>query len=324
MKSSEKDQINSLLEKLAQGSQAALARLLTLAENHWHLRSEIVSRLFPMQKPTMVIGITGAPGAGKSTMINQLLSIYKKQFERLAVLAFDPSSEISGGAILGDRLRMQDHGLDHRIYIRSLANRGHLGGLSSFIYDALVILSAFGFNLILVETVGVGQSEIEVMRATDLVVVVLTPASGDDIQVMKAGIMEIGDIFAINKSDLPGAENLAQHLTHSLAIGKNHDSAPARIVTTTAATGVGLAQLSETILSLYREYNDNGGLTQRRQRRFRAQFEKILQSRWALLAEQYFRHQDFSEWTAHGSNPYQAAEQALSMLKKMLSEKELS
>lgn len=318
MKSSEID-INTLLEKLAQGNQAALARLLTLAENHFHLRSEIVTRLYPVQKPTRVIGITGAPGVGKSTLINQLLSVYKQQFERLAVLAFDPSSEISGGAILGDRLRMQDHGLDQRIYIRSLANRGHLGGVSTFIYDALIILAAFGFDLILVETVGVGQSEIEIMRATDMVVVVLTPAGGDDIQAMKAGIMEIGDIFAVNKADLPGAEAMVRDLTPSQAIGRNSTFTFARIVMTTAVTGAGVAALAEAIALLYQELAQNGTLAQRHQRRSRAQFEEILKTRWTLLAQQYLQCQDFSDWSAFGSDPYLAAEQALTVLQKSFS-----
>jgi len=195
----------SLVDRLARGDVRALARAISLVEEDAPSAVEVLREAFPLTGKATVLGVTGSPGAGKSSLVDRLVGVLRGEGRRVGVVAVDPSSAFSGGAILGDRVRMQQHAADADVFIRSMASRGHLGGLSRAASDAVDLMDAAGYDPILVETVGVGQDEIEVARAADVVAVVLVPGMGDDVQAIKAGILEIADVFVINKADRPGA-----------------------------------------------------------------------------------------------------------------------
>src|SRR5688500_12348269 len=190
-----------LLEKLFRGEPRAVARAISKVENGAENAAAIMKEVFPKTGNALIIGITGSPGAGKSSLVDKLATHYRDCGEKIGIVCVDPSSPFSGGAILGDRIRMQTLGLDKNVFIRSMATRGNLGGLSRATVDAVAILDAAGFDKVIVETVGVGQDEVEIVKTADVSVVVLVPGMGDDIQAIKAGIMEIGDVFVINKAD---------------------------------------------------------------------------------------------------------------------------
>ena len=199
------------IDKLLQGNVRAAAQLITDIENHNNVR-EIISSIYPHRKESYVIGITGAPGVGKSTITDKLIEQLRVRDKKVGVVAIDPTSPFSGGAILGDRIRLQKHATDKHVFIRSMGSRGHLGGLAPATSNVLTILSVLGCDYIIIETVGVGQSEVEIVKYADTVLLVLTPGSGDSVQVMKAGIMEIGDIFVVNKCDRPGSDKIESEL----------------------------------------------------------------------------------------------------------------
>jgi LAO/AO transport system kinase len=242
------------IARLRSGDPRALARAISIVENRAAGWSELLKALFPHTGKARVIGITGAPGAGKSTLVDQLARHYrsKKENSTVGIIAVDPTSPYTGGAILGDRIRMQDHYSDPGIYIRSMATRGSLGGLARATADAATVLDASGRDLIMIETVGVGQDEIDIVRLADVTVVMLVPGMGDDVQTIKAGIMEIADIFVINKSDREGAERVEREIRamQSLAtrtLVTNNDQWTPPIVKTVASEGAGTKQLAEAI-----------------------------------------------------------------------------
>jgi LAO/AO transport system kinase len=242
------------IARLRSGDPRALARAISIVENRAAGWSELLKALFPHTGKARVIGITGAPGAGKSTLVDQLARHYrsKKENSTVGIIAVDPTSPYTGGAILGDRIRMQDHYGDPGIYIRSMATRGSLGGLARATADAATVLDASGRDLIMIETVGVGQDEIDIVRLADVTVVMLVPGMGDDVQTIKAGIMEIADIFVINKSDREGAERVEREIRamQSLAtrtLVTNNDQWTPPIVKTVASEGAGTKQLAEAI-----------------------------------------------------------------------------
>ena len=202
--------------------------------------------IFPYTGKSIIVGITGIPGSGKSTLVDQMIGPLRKKGKKIGVIAVDPSSPFSGGAILGDRIRMMQHSVDPEIFIRSMATRGHLGGLTKATGEAIAVLEAAGKNLILVETVGVGQDEVEVVKLADVVVVVLVPGAGDDIQIFKAGIMEIADIFALNKADSPGVEKTEKQLKAMLDLGLKKESVPP-LIKTVATEGKGTELLIREI-----------------------------------------------------------------------------
>jgi len=242
-----------LINQLRSGDARALARAISAVENRSPGSSELLKALFPHSGRARVLGLTGAPGAGKSTLVDQLAKHYRKGNKSIGIIAVDPSSPYTGGAILGDRIRMQDHFADEGIYIRSMATRGSLGGLARTTADVATVLDASGRDLVMVETVGVGQDEIDIVRLADITIVILVPGMGDDVQSIKAGIMEIADIFVINKSDRDGAERVEKEIRalQSLAIRK--DNWTPTIVKTVASEGKGIEDLAAAI-SNYEAY----------------------------------------------------------------------
>ena len=237
---------SALLDRLLDGDPGALARAITMVENNRPGRDSLLASLRRSSPATLVVGFTGAPGVGKSTLINAYAVSCRAQKRRVAILSVDPSSPISGGAILGDRLRMSEHTGDTGVYIRSLASRGHLGGLCSSISDVIRIVDAAGFDVIILETVGTGQSEVEVASIADIKVVINAPGMGDAIQAMKAGVLEIADILVVNKADMPQSGQTSRELRSMLHL--RPDSASEVVVTETIATkNVGIEDLSRAI-----------------------------------------------------------------------------
>jgi LAO/AO transport system kinase len=240
-------------QRILSGDFRALARAATWIENRTPEAEPLLRELFPHTGRALILGITGAPGSGKSTLCDQLTRVLRSQEKKVAVLAIDPSSPYTGGALLGDRIRMQRHHADQGVFIRSLATRGWLGGLARAATEMTMLLDAAGFDAIIVETVGVGQDEVDIARLAGVTIVVLTPGSGDDVQTLKAGIMEIAQVFAINKADLPGAEKLEKDLKTTLALA--HGWIP-EIVPTVASDGKGIDELLAAI-ERYRERPEN-------------------------------------------------------------------
>jgi LAO/AO transport system kinase len=256
---------SEILEKLFAGSPRAIARAITKIENGTGDAAEIMKAVFPQTGNALVIGITGAPGAGKSSLVDKLALVYKNRGEKIGIIAVDPSSPFSGGAILGDRIRMSALGVDKNVFIRSMATRGNLGGLSRATVDAVAILDAGGFDKVIVETVGVGQDEVEIVKTADVSVVVLVPGMGDDIQAIKAGIMEIGDVFVINKADREGVLRTEKELQALLELAHRPDFWNPPIVKTVATENKGIEDLSTAIES-YDDFQKSGVKSSERRR----------------------------------------------------------
>jgi LAO/AO transport system kinase len=236
-----------LIEQLRSGDPRALARAISTVENRAPGWSELLKAAFPHSGHARILGLTGPPGAGKSTLVDQLARHYRKEKRTVGIIAVDPTSPYTGGAILGDRIRMQEHFSDPGIYIRSMATRGSLGGLARTTADVATVLDAAGRDLIMIETVGVGQDEVDIVRLADVTIVILVPGMGDDVQTIKAGIMEIADIFVINKSDREGAERVEREIRALQSLAVRGDSWTPPIVKTVASDGVGIAELAAAI-----------------------------------------------------------------------------
>ncbi|MGH9547556.1 MAG: methylmalonyl Co-A mutase-associated GTPase MeaB [Terriglobales bacterium] len=240
--------IQPLVDQLRAGDARALARAISTVENRTPGWSELLKALFPHSGRARILGLTGPPGAGKSTLVDQLARHYRQENRTVGIIAVDPTSPYTGGAILGDRIRMQEHFSDPGIYIRSMATRGSLGGLARTTADVATVLDAAGRDLVMIETVGVGQDEIDIVRLADITIVILMPGMGDDVQTIKAGIMEIADIFVINKCDREGAERVEREIRALQSLAVRGDNWTPPIVKTVASEGAGITELAAAIL----------------------------------------------------------------------------
>jgi LAO/AO transport system kinase len=298
------------------GDARALARLVSLVEDASPQLRPIMQVIAPMTGQAHVVGLTGSPGVGKSTVVGALVRRYRDHGQRVGVLAVDPSSPFTGGALLGDRVRMQEHATDDQVFIRSMASRGHLGGLARATPQALRILDAVGFDLVLVETVGVGQAEVEIASLADTVLVVVAPGLGDSIQAAKAGILEIADVFAVNKSDRPGSQEVIRDLRTMLAMARYGpaDWKPP-LVAVAAATGTGIDDLAAAI-DQHRDWlAASSRLLERRQARARAEISAIAVAELRQRAGQLpgaSRLDELAERVCAGKvDPYSAADELI-------------
>ena len=308
--------VPELVERAREGDARSVARLISLVEDASPLLREVMARLAPHTGHAQIVGVTGAPGVGKSTSTSALVTGLRAADKRVGVLAVDPSSPFSGGALLGDRVRMQDHALDRQVYIRSMASRGHLGGLAWSTPQALRVLDAAGCDVVVIETVGVGQSEVDIAGLADTTLVLVAPGMGDGIQAAKAGILEIGDIYVVNKADRDGADQVRRDLRNMIALAeRGEESWRPPIVKTVAQTGEGVGEVVERIDAHRAWLEASGELRRRRVRRARDEIEAIavtaLRARWGdvharteldVLAEQV---------ADGGSDPYTAADSLL-------------
>jgi LAO/AO transport system kinase len=319
-----------LVDRAAGGDLRALARLVTLIENGSPQLRSIMRALAPRTGGARVIGLTGAPGVGKSTLTGALVKAYRGHGQRVGVIAVDPSSPFTGGALLGDRIRMQDHATDEGVFIRSMASRGHLGGLAAATPQALRVLDAAGFDLVLIETVGVGQAELEIASLADTTVVLVAPGMGDAIQAAKAGILEVADVFAVNKADRPQAQQTVRDLRNMIALGHQgtqpdgepgHPDRPGwktPIVSTVATTGEGIGELAGKIDAHWSWLSSSGERERRRLARAR---EEVAAIAVGALRRQMRRLpegnglDELAGRVAHGEmDPYTAADQLVGSL----------
>jgi LAO/AO transport system kinase len=296
----------SLVERLRGGDRRALARLISVVEQGGEAARATARLTFALSNDAATIGCTGAPGAGKSTLTSQLITAMRQRGERVAVLAVDPSSPFSGGAILGDRVRMQDHALDPGVFIRSMATRGHLGGLALAVPEAIRVLDAAGWPVVLVETVGVGQVEVEVASTCDTTIVVVNPGWGDSVQANKAGLLEIADVFVINKADRPGVAETRRDLEQMMALSGPLLWRPP-ILSVAAVKGEGVAELLEALDQHRAHLIGSGELLRRRQARLEQELRRIVTGQVMDALDQARRGPVLADLLARRIDPYAAA-----------------
>ncbi|MEA3078021.1 MAG: GTPase [Actinomycetota bacterium] len=305
---------SELVAAAVAGDRGAVARLLSLVERGGQGARDAGRLTYPHGGSAYTVGITGAPGAGKSTLTNRLIEVVRASGSEVGVLAIDPSSPFTGGAILGDRVRMQDHALDDGVFIRSMATRGHLGGLALATPQAVRVLDAAGFPWVLIETVGVGQVEVEIAGAADTTVVVVNPGWGDAVQANKAGLLEVADVFVINKADRPGADATARDLEDALSLATRERHRPA-IISTVASSGEGVADLWSAIVAHRAYLESSGELVRRRGRRIDDELREIVVRRLEQRADGLSSGSDFArlhdDVLSRRLDPYAAADEIL-------------
>jgi LAO/AO transport system kinase len=313
--------VSELVERARQADPRAVARLITLVESDSPVLREVAQRLMPWTGHALVVGLTGSPGVGKSTSTSALVHALRRAGKRVGVLAVDPSSPFSGGALLGDRVRMQEHATDPGVFIRSMATRGHLGGLAAAAPQALRVLDAVGCDVVLIETVGVGQSEVEVVQLADTTMVLLAPGMGDGIQAAKAGILEIADIFVVNKADRDGADQVARDIRYMQSLGGRHESAHAwkpPIVKTVAAREEGIDDVVAAIEQHRAWMVETGELQKRRENRAETEVEaiavEIVRRKFGEIHGAAALHELAARVAAGKLDPYAAADELVSSL----------
>ena len=302
--------MNKLLERALAGDTRSIGRLISLVEADSPASKEIMKTVYPKTGGAQVIGITGSPGAGKSTFVNRLIAQFRAEGKQVGVIAIDPSSPFTGGAILGDRLRMQDHAIEEGVFIRSMGSRGNLGGVSRGTHEGALILDACGFDVVIIETVGVGQSEVDIVKIADTVCLILTPGMGDDVQIMKAGIMEIADVFVVNKADKEGADKVAADVQVMLKmIGEREWIPPVALVSSNKNTGVDEVR---EIIKRHGDYlrsSEEG--KRRRWSQLEMEVEAILRGEISQLVENAWKERKSDEvmedLSSRRANPYTLA-----------------
>ncbi|HEY0141951.1 MAG TPA: methylmalonyl Co-A mutase-associated GTPase MeaB [Thermoanaerobaculia bacterium] len=312
--------LTTIAEGLLAGRTRPLAQAISLVESSDARATRLLADVYPATGRARIIGVTGSPGAGKSTLVASMARYYRKQQKRVGIIAVDPTSPFTGGAILGDRIRMSELYTDRGVFIRSMATRGFLGGLAKATNDVVDLIDAAGFDIVLVETVGVGQDEVEVVRTVQTNIVVLVPGMGDDIQAIKAGIMEIGDIFVVNKADRPGADKTVTEVTMMMSLVEEHGDWVPPIVKTVASKHEGIVELDEAIEKHFAYAEASGELHRRNRDRVRIRIETQLKERFmdrliggTISRDDYEAMLD--DVLRKKNNPHDAAEDVLNRVK---------
>lgn len=308
--------VSDLVKGVLNGNRRDLARLISLIENEDADATEALIQLYRHTGKAHIVGVTGPPGSGKSSLVTKLTAEFRKREKSIGVVCVDPSSPFTGGALLGDRIRMQEHSLDEEVYVRSMGTRGHLGGLARATSDAVRAIDAFGKDIIFVETVGAGQSEVEVIDIAHTVIVTDMPGSGDDIQAIKAGIMEIADIFVVNKMDLPGAEKKVTEINAMLDIDPRGKEWRPPVLLTNSRSGEGVPELADKILEHLQFLKDSGQLEQKGLKRSRDELQDLM--KYKLTRELYQKLEGQPEYEAaikkiasRKEDPYSVAERLI-------------
>src|SRR5256714_8579947 len=300
---------HQLAQAVLRGQYRALAQAVSLVEREDPRAERLLADIYPATGRARIVGITGSPGAGKSTLVAALAKFYRRQEKRVGIVAVDPTSPFSGGAILGDRIRMAELYTDRGVFIRSMATRGFMGGIAKATNDTVDLLDAAGFDIVLVETVGVGQDEVEVIRTVQTNVVVLVPGMGDDIQAIKAGLMEIGDIFAVNKADRPGADRTVNDVTMMMSLAEEHGVWVPPIVKTVALRGEGISELDSALQKHFEFLGASGELDRRNRERVRIRIETLLKEKFMGRLPDYEKIID--DVAGKRTDPHRAAENIL-------------
>lgn len=311
--------MEKLLNNAFNGDPRSIGRLISLVEADTPSAKEIMKQVYPRTGKAKIIGITGSPGAGKSTFVDRLIEQFQAEGRKVGVIAIDPSSPFTGGAILGDRLRMQGHALNENVFIRSMGSRGHLGGVSRSTHEASLILDACGFDIVLIETVGVGQSEVDIIKIADTVVLVLVPGLGDDVQIMKAGIMEIADTFVVNKADKEGADKVAADVQVMLKMLKEKDWVPP-VTLVSSQNNTGVEEVKKILNDHwnYLQTSDEG--KRRRFVQLEMEVEAILRGEISILTEKVWKKRKdtgvLEDLASRKADPYTLAGEMISQIVK--------